>query len=80
VITETPPLREALALLRDQQGSAKVDFDELVLLGAREKTKRLRRSRPDAQAARDWLAERVLAGDLGLDVDAANDVKQRSLV
>jgi hypothetical protein len=50
------------------------------LLGAREKTTRLRRSRPDAQAARDWLAERVLAGDLGLDVDAANDVKQRSLV
>jgi hypothetical protein len=56
-----------------------MDFAEIVILGARAKTDQLRRARPDAVAARRWLADRVRAGELPVDPAAADAVKRLGL-
>lgn len=73
-------MQEALDELRGQLGTASVDFAELVVLGAREKARALRTSSPAALAARERLAERVLRGDVLIDLDAANAVKRLGLL
>ena len=50
-ITETPPVHEALDELRAKLNGDRIDFSELVILGARAKARRLP-DRGDAEKAR----------------------------
>ena len=80
-ITETPPVQEALDRLRAQMGSQRVDFAELVVLGAREKERQLRRDDETAREARHRLAEKIRHRTLPeSDVAAADEVKYLGLI
>jgi hypothetical protein len=82
-ITETPPLREALEELRVKLGQGeKIDFGELVVLGAQVKARQLRTDDAAAQAARKRLADRIRTRSFPYDVDiaAADEVKHLGLV
>jgi site-specific recombinase XerC len=80
-ITETPPVQEALDRLRAQMGSQKVDFGELVVLGAGEKERQLQRDSEAAREAREWLANEIRTGthDPG-EVARADEVKRLGLI
>jgi hypothetical protein len=80
MITETPPVKRALDELRHELDTDRVDFSELVVLGARTKTAELRRQRPSVATARSWLAERIRHGDLGVDPAAADEAKRAGLI
>jgi hypothetical protein len=81
-ITETPPVKEALDQLRAKLGEGeRVDYAELVTLGARAKARQL----PDgeeAAAAGARLAEMVRTGSFPfeIDVEAADEVKRLGLI
>jgi hypothetical protein len=81
MITETPPVQEALDRLRAQIGSQKLDFAELVVLGAREKERLLQRDDDATREARHRLAGmiRERTYDFG-DVQAADEVKRLGLI
>jgi hypothetical protein len=79
-ITETPPVQEALDELRRELGDEPLRLSELVILGAREKLAKLRAERDDIQARRRRLADRIRAGDLPLDVEAADEVRRTGWV
>ena len=75
-ITETPPVQAALDELREELGdTGRIEFGELVILGANEKLARLRASRGDTAARRRQLAERIRRRDLPVDRDAADEVR-----
>ena len=75
-VTETPAVRDALDALRATNGGERIDFGELVTLGAEAKLARLRGERAEAVAARAWLAVGIVAGALpAVDFDAAAEVK-----
>jgi hypothetical protein len=79
-ITETPPVREALDGLRARMAGQRIDFAELVVLGAGVKVRQLP---DDAAAARDAarrLAVMVRARSVPVDVQASVDVKHRGLI
>ncbi|HTC73208.1 MAG TPA: hypothetical protein VK655_09985, partial [Solirubrobacteraceae bacterium] len=72
--------QEALDELRARMAGERIDYAELVVLGARMKARQLP---DDAKAAR--LAARRLAGmvrrrSIPVDVDAADDVKRLGLI
>lgn len=79
-ITETPPVKEALDALRAAQGSDRIDFSELAVLGAQEKLRRLERDSDAARDARERLAEMIRTGEIPVDVEAADEVKRLGLV
>lgn len=80
-ITETPPVQEALDRLRAQIGSQKIDYAELLVLGAEEKTRRLERDDEATRDARRRLADKVRNRTLPeLDVTAADEVKTIGLI
>jgi hypothetical protein len=79
MITETPPVEEALAELRAALGSERIDFAELVVVGARAKTRELRGDGVAGRRARSRLAESVRAQLLPIDVEAADAVKRLRL-
>ena len=80
-ITETPPLQEELDRLRAEAGSQKLDFAELVLLGAREKRRRLEQDSEAARAARSRLAAMILnRTGPEPDIAAADEVKTLGLI
>lgn len=79
MVTETPPVEEALAELRKALGSDRVDFAELVTIGARSKARELRGDGVAGRRARSRLAESVRARSLPIDVEAADDVKRLRL-
>lgn len=79
-ITETPPVREALHELRAELDEERVDFTELVVIGARAKARQLREGGPAAQQARERLAAMVRAGSVPVDLAAADDVKRLGLL
>jgi hypothetical protein len=79
-ITETPPVEEALNALRAAQGSDRIDFSELTVLGAQEKLRRLERDSDAARAARERLAEMIRTGEIPVDIEAADEVKRLGLV
>jgi hypothetical protein len=79
-ITETPPVQEALNALRAAQGSDRIDFSELTVLGAQEKLRRLERDSDAARAARERLAEMIRTGEIPVDIEAADEVKRLGLV
>jgi len=80
-ITETPSVQEALDRLREQMGSQRLDFAELVVLGAEEKRRRLQRDSEAVRQARERLARDILEGtyDPG-EVAAADEVKTLGLI
>ncbi len=80
-ITETPPVHEALDELRSQLREERIDFAELVILGARAKAQRLRRESAAAREARMRLAEMIRTGSgPEPDIAAAEEVKRLGLI
>lgn len=79
MITETPPVRDALDELRAALGGRRVDFAELTVLGARAKLRELREHGAAARAARERLAREVREGTAEVDVRAADEVKRLRL-
>jgi hypothetical protein len=75
-ITETPSVQAALDELRWELGRERVELGELVILGARQRTAELRAGRVDAAARRRALADRVRRRDVGVDRDAADEVRR----
>jgi hypothetical protein len=76
-ITETPPVQAALDELREELGdTARIEFGELVILGAQEKVARLRATRADTTSRRQQLAERIRRRDLPVDRVAADEVRR----
>jgi hypothetical protein len=76
-ITETPPVQAALDELREELGDpGRIEFGELVILGANEKVARLRAARSDTTARRRELAERVRRQELPVDRAAADEVRR----
>jgi hypothetical protein len=81
MITETPPVQEALDRLRAQMGSQKLDFAELVVLGAQEKRRQLARDSEAEREAREWLAREIRQGTHDPEeVRLANEVKYLGLI
>lgn len=80
-ITETPPVQEALDELRSKMGEGeRIDFAELLALGARVKARRLSTDDAAALAARKRLAERIRTRSTLVDVEAADEVKHLGLI
>lgn len=80
-ITETPPLREALDELRAKLGEGeRIDFGELVVLGAQVKARRLRTNDAATRAARKRLADMIRTRSIPVDVKAAEEVKHLGLI
>lgn len=75
-ITETPPVQEALDELRRELGDEPLRMSELVILGARQKLAWIRAERDDVQARRRRLADRIRAGEVLVDVEAADEVRR----
>jgi hypothetical protein len=79
-ITETPPVREALDELRARMGGERIDYAELVILGARAKARQLPDDEQAARAAARRLTARIRDRSLHLDVEAADKVKHLGLI
>jgi hypothetical protein len=79
MITETPPVEEALAELRMALGSERVDFGELVVIGARAKARELRGNGVAGRRARSRLAQGVRSRSIPIDSEAADEVKRLRL-
>lgn len=69
-------MQAALDELRQELGDARVDLGELVVLGAREKLTALRLADVRTAALRRSLADRVRAGDVPGDREAAGEVRR----
>lgn len=82
-ITETPPVQAALDELRAKLGEKeRIDFAELVTLGAEVKVRRMTNEDAAAVKARKRLAEMIRTGSFRYDVDveAADEVKRLGLI
>ena len=75
-ITETPPVKGALDELRELLGDARIEFGELVILGAHQKSAQLRAARDDTSARRRALAERLRRRDVLVHRAAADEVRR----
>jgi hypothetical protein len=73
-------VHEALDELRSELGSGRIDFGELVILGARAKARALREESAEAREARERLIHDVLYGTDPVDVEAADEVKYLGLI
>lgn len=79
-ITETPKLKEILDQLRDETGSVRLDWAELVALGAKEKLRELGKREAARDAIlREW-SEKIRNGEGDGDVAAADEVKRLGLI
>jgi hypothetical protein len=79
-ITETQPVREALDVLRSRLGSERIDYAELMVLGAKTKARQLPDDAQAARAAGRRLAEMVRQRSIPVDVQAADEVKHAGLI
>lgn len=68
-ITETAPVERELRLLRRMEPDSRIDFKELVILGARVKAAELESDRPGARP-REELIERFLGMRASEEIDA----------
>jgi hypothetical protein len=75
-ITETPAVQAALDELRAELGDGRVELGDLVIRGARERTRELRAQRDDAAQRRARLADRVRRRAVGVDREAADEVRR----
>lgn len=76
-------MREALDGLRAKLNGERIDYAELVILGARAKARRLPEggNTEEARQARNVLAEWIRNGNPGMvDIAAAEEVKHRGLI
>lgn len=81
MITETPPVKEALDELRRLQGGEKVELPDLVIRGAKEKVRELEAASESARRARRELAEWIRSGpEVDVDMAAVEEVKHLRLV
>ena len=70
-------MRAALDELRDELGDGrKIEFSELLILGAQEKLARVRAEREDVADRRARLADRIRRRDLPVDPAAADEVRR----
>lgn len=79
-VTETPRLKKVLDRLRDESGSVRLDWGELVLLGAQEKLRRIRSTQEESDRILEEAAELIRRGGGGGDVEAAAEVKRKGLI
>ena len=79
-ITETQPVREALDELRSRLGGERIDYAELVVLGAKTKARQLPDDAEAARGAALRLAEMVRRRSIPVDVQAADEVKRLGLI
>jgi hypothetical protein len=81
-ITETPSVQAALDKLRSKLGEAeRIDFAELVTLGAQVKARRLADRSEEARRARREMIDWILSGNgPKVDLDAAAEVKHLGLI
>ena len=75
-ITETPPVKAALDELRGELGDGRIEFGELVILGAQQKVAQLRAERDDTVTKRRHLAARIRRRDVPIDQAAADEVRR----
>lgn len=73
-------MREALDRLRARLAGERIDFSELVILGAGVKVRQLPDDVAAAQEAAGRLAAMVRERAVPVDVDAADEVKHRGLI
>ena len=82
-ITETPPVQTALDELRAKLGEGeRIDFAELVTLGAEVKVRRMATEDAAMATARGRLAEMIRTGSFryAVDLEAADEVKRLGLI
>jgi hypothetical protein len=81
-ITETPSVQAALDKLRAKLGEGeRIDFAELVTLGAQIKARRLADQSEEARRARREMIDWILSGNgPKVDLDAAAEVKHLGLI
>jgi hypothetical protein len=79
-VTETPPVKAALGRLQLELRSDRVDLGELIVLGAEAKVEALRADGEDRAAKLRRLADRIRARDLGVDLEAAEEVRRKGWV
>ncbi len=82
-ITETPSVQAALDKLRARLGEAeRIDFAELVTLGAEAKARKLAADDDVAADGRRRLAEEIRSGRFrySVDLEAADEVKHLGLI
>jgi len=82
-ITETPLVQAALDELRAKLGEdERIDFAELVTLGAEVKVRRMTTENAATATARRRLAEMIRTGSVryAVDVEAADEVKRLGLI
>ena len=79
-ITETPNLKKVLDQLRDETGSVRLDWGELVLLGAKKKLEQLHGERSEKDRVLEEAAEIIRRGEGRGDVAAADEVKRKGLI
>jgi hypothetical protein len=75
-ITETPLVKAALDELRDELGDVRIEFGELVILGAHQKVAQLRADRNDTASKRRQLATRIRRREIPFDRAAADEVRR----
>jgi hypothetical protein len=82
MITETPPVQAALDKLRAKLGEGeRIDFGELVRLGAEAKARRLVDEGEEARRARREMIDWILNGNgPKVDLEAADEVKHLGLI
>jgi hypothetical protein len=69
-------VKAALDELRGELGDRRVEFGELVILGARQKVAQLRAARDDTASRRRHLASRIRRRDVPVDRAAADEVRR----
>ena len=69
-------MKAALDELRGELGDGRIEFGELVILGARQKAAELRAERDDTASRRRQLASRIRRRDVPVDPAAADDVRR----
>jgi hypothetical protein len=80
-ITETPDVEAALDALRRKLGGERIDFRELVILGARAKAREMADRDEEQRAACHEVAEWIRHGNgPQVDVAAADEVKRLGLI
>jgi hypothetical protein len=73
MITENPPVREALAELRPRLDGERIDYTELVVIGAKTKSRQLPDDGAAAREAAGRLAEMVRQRSIPVDVRQRRD-------
>lgn len=80
MITETPPVKQALDELRQAQGGEKIELPDLVIRGAKDKVRELKAASEPARRASLEIAEWIRNGTgPAVDLAAAEEVKRLRL-